>query len=381
MRFATIAIAIILSTACDRGTGELPLLEEGRQLDYTAGLTIGDDLSNEHAEFGRVSGVAVDAKGRIYVADMQANEVRVFSPTGAYQFKIGRAGAGPGEFSGPCCLAIDKKQQLWVRDGGNARYSVFTTGDTAATYVTQFAMQHRDVNLFAPTTFESTGQLIDIGSGTDSTGARRVHRFTLSGETSVSRDILLPVLPPESTAMKTVSKPIPNGSVTMYAYQPYGPQQLVAHGPDGTWAHATNVRYAIDWRGVDGWLLRHLSGDLQQGPALSARERERGEKMLVDQGKRLGVKLDFAVPGNKPVLRDLFFDAEGRLWVELTVPDGSTRHAHVYNREGRRVAEAHWPAEVDASAGVVRGDTIWGIATDSLGVESIKRLHPSPRGR
>ncbi|MXX73112.1 MAG: 6-bladed beta-propeller [Gemmatimonadetes bacterium] len=50
--------------------------------------------------FGEVTSIAVDADGRIYVADRQANEIRVFSPTGECVRTFGRSGEGPGECAG-----------------------------------------------------------------------------------------------------------------------------------------------------------------------------------------------------------------------------------------------------------------------------------------
>src|SRR5690606_34586675 len=73
-----------------------------------------DDLAYE---FGRIAGMALLPDGRVAVADGMANEVRVFDENGTHQFTFGRRGAGPGEFDGLCCLAIDRSGRLWVRDG------------------------------------------------------------------------------------------------------------------------------------------------------------------------------------------------------------------------------------------------------------------------
>ena len=51
--------------------------------------------------FGRVSDLAADDEGNVYVLDERADELRVFSPEGEYLRTIGRRGRGPGEFSRP----------------------------------------------------------------------------------------------------------------------------------------------------------------------------------------------------------------------------------------------------------------------------------------
>src|SRR5688500_5793193 len=55
-------------------------------------LTIAEVEGKDEYTFGRISGVAVDKAGRIYVADGQSNDVRVFGPDGRFIYRIGRAG-------------------------------------------------------------------------------------------------------------------------------------------------------------------------------------------------------------------------------------------------------------------------------------------------
>lgn len=83
--------------------------------------------------FDRLSSVTVDPAGeRLYVVDIggvsSANHrVRVFdAKSGAHLLDIGTRGAGPGEFNLPRDLAIGKDGQLYVVDGGNFRVQVFS---------------------------------------------------------------------------------------------------------------------------------------------------------------------------------------------------------------------------------------------------------------
>lgn len=65
--------------------------------------------------FGRISGLAVDDRSRLYVADGQHHEIRVFDDEGAFPFAIGEPGKGPGELQMPCCVAFDAEGRLWVQ--------------------------------------------------------------------------------------------------------------------------------------------------------------------------------------------------------------------------------------------------------------------------
>ncbi len=82
--------------------------------------------------FDRLSSVTVDPRGeRLYVVDIGGvgstnHRVRVFDArTGAHLFDIGKRGTGPAEFNLPRDVAIGKEGRLYVVDGGNFRVQVF----------------------------------------------------------------------------------------------------------------------------------------------------------------------------------------------------------------------------------------------------------------
>ncbi len=59
--------------------------------------------------------------GRIYVADSAAHQIVVLSRGGDVLVRIGRRGAGPGEFNFPVSVAIDSQGRLYVADALNFR--------------------------------------------------------------------------------------------------------------------------------------------------------------------------------------------------------------------------------------------------------------------
>lgn len=85
-------------------------------------------VDGEHAyQFGVIlpGGVAVDSRGRIFVLDAQAQEVRAFSPRGEYLQTIGGPGSGPGEFSGARTVLMGPGDTLFVPDRRNRRMNRF----------------------------------------------------------------------------------------------------------------------------------------------------------------------------------------------------------------------------------------------------------------
>jgi DNA-binding beta-propeller fold protein YncE len=77
--------------------------------------------------FNGVSDVAMGANGDIFVSDGEGGNTRVvkFSKDGKFIKAWGTKGAGPGELSGPHCIATDSKGRVWVCDRGNKRLEVF----------------------------------------------------------------------------------------------------------------------------------------------------------------------------------------------------------------------------------------------------------------
>lgn len=378
MRQQGLAVFALLCTivGCPAGAGRDVTPEAVRQGEVE--LSIGAEDGADALIFSRIGGLVVDPSGRVFAADLESNEIRVFQADGSFAFRIGRGGQGPGDLSGPCCLALrDEGTTLWVRDGGNGRYQRFAVGDTSAEYRSVVRFAHTDVNRGAPLTFDSEGNLIDIGAGVrDENGRVPIMRYHLDSASRVVRVDTLPEPTKDSLPVYTVSRKVADGSVTFFVYPSYPPLALHAHSPRGEWARAVSSRYSIAWYGADGRVLRTLERQVV-GPSLSAAERARADSLLNATAARRNIPrgdIPFGVPDRKQPLRDLFFDQEGRLWVELYVAEGEQPTAHVYSPDGRFLYTAHWPPRTDIASGAAHGDAVYGVQRDSLDVQRIVRI-------
>jgi hypothetical protein len=338
-------------------------------------LTLGAVEGGGPEVFGRIGGLIGDAQGRIFVIDVQASEVRVFDSAGGHLFTFGREGAGPGEMTQPCCIAWGPDGLLWVRDGSNHRYSAFRVTDAGADFVTSREMAHSDVNFLASLTFADDGALVDVGHRFDETVQNvQLVRHHLGADGSVLRTEPAPTPEPTEIGRYAVTKSTADGPATFFFHQPFGPRQLVAHGP-GRWAYAISSRYDVAL--LTGEAPIHLR-DAVQGPTLSASEAERGREALEQQVRRGGLRpgeLPFDLPERRTPLRAMYFDEAGSLWVELNTPDGSPQRADVWSPEGERVAQIEWPdgIELDIPGWVGDGWAL-GVQRDELGVEYVARL-------
>ena len=102
-----------------------PLWGEGDAWVLEEVMTIGEAAGNPDYQFGQIAGIAITSDGQIVLVDQQAQQLKVFDPTGTYVRTIGRAGSGPGEFGpgvGP--VLIGRGDTLIVPDLGNQRVNI-----------------------------------------------------------------------------------------------------------------------------------------------------------------------------------------------------------------------------------------------------------------
>jgi tripartite motif-containing protein 71 len=78
-------------------------------------------------QFRYPQGVAVAAKGNVFVADSANARVQYFTPTGSFLGKWGSFGTGPGEFHSPTDVTLlEGGKRIYVLDAGyNCRIQFF----------------------------------------------------------------------------------------------------------------------------------------------------------------------------------------------------------------------------------------------------------------
>jgi len=87
--------------------------------------------------FSRPADVAWDREGNIYVADGigSNNRVAKFDKDGRFLTHWGSTGTGPGQFNGVKAIAVDAEGRVYVADAGNKRIQVF---DAAGAFTREF---------------------------------------------------------------------------------------------------------------------------------------------------------------------------------------------------------------------------------------------------
>lgn len=375
-RFACVSILFVhVLCATDFAVAQTPAPPRWRG---AVELTIGGSDASDDASFGRISGLAVDASGRIFVADAQDNQIRLFKPTGEFIAKIGRAGSGPLEFKQLRTIAFGPDQLLWARDEGNARMlgidvAASPARGTKNVPLTQFTGGSRLDMTFLPDG-SSIDEAIWFDKNIESFRPLRLRRAPTG---TISRTDTLPV-PSGAFAgvhkVTRIQKDAAGKQIGMsqgYVWQPHGPQWLRTYGPSGVRADVVTSRYEVQVFDANEKLLRTIK---RSAPlvALSARE-----KRLADS--TLGARKEpvpFGVPSAKAPIVSLMWTQEGQLWVERAVADGAPREADVFDQSGKWIAIAEWPRNIDLRSGfpVIVGKAVTAVSADGSDLERIVRL-------
>ena len=374
------ALAVV---ACAEGEppGALP---EVPAFEGSIDLEIGEMDGDDPYLFTRIADIVADGQGRVVVADGQTSEIRVFESDGTFAFRFGGHGEGPGELSDICCLAFGPGGELWVREG--ARYSVFTLDAASAGYRRGVRSLHPGmIGVRDPFTFDADGNLVNVGpvrreGGTNPTAQLRgvTARLHLDADGAVDT-VVLADAERQSTGQATTEFERGGFTGIYYLHHPFGPTWIHAHAHGGAWAEAITSAYSINYHSPDG-TVSLIEGPRLEGPVLSPEERATAQFRIERELDVSGLDdHPFGIPDRKPPLEGMFFDTDGRLWVEKTVPDGDeTREADVWAGT-ELVARYRWPRRMEELPSPWATESLlYGVTTDSLGVQRVARVRFEP---
>ena len=328
------------------------------------GVLIGGIEGDDAYVFGDIAGLGVARDGRIYVADGQAKEVRVFSPDGAFLTRFGRSGEGPGEFRAIDALVVARDGTVIVRDPQGFRITRF---EPDGTYRSSFRLQRPFMQFAGTTTMTVTddGRLFDqlqFNIGTDSGDSLGVIVYAADGAPTDSLVLMVDERKPVVITR--------DGRAVMGLSVPFSPRPVTAVARDGTIAWGNGAVYSFHVADALGDTLRTIARTAEP-EAVSATERDSAvAAMRKIAEENAGVKQlpDFDFPTRKPAYSHIVADASGNWWVGSGAAWGSApEHARydVFEAGGRYLGAVDVPSLRILQIG---DDFIAGVRTDSLGV-------------
>jgi hypothetical protein len=339
-------------------------------------LSLGGAQVEGPTQFSRIQGMLVDPAGRLWIADGQSNELRIFEADGTHWKTLGGRGQGPGEFLQLQVLGLVGGERVVVWDRGNARRTVFDlegeiveanrlpTGETA---VPRAYGLFREGEILAP-----LPTVLRAGSLEPGVTLRDTLRLVRLDAATGRRTRVAVAAGPAWLWTGRQQLPLPftiNPGVEVE-----GESVLVTSGRD------FRIRRFRDGEVVEIYGLdrspRRVSAE-----AIAAYRRFTTEYVPDERRDDYLALTDHSDrPDFLPAYSQLVVDDAGRTWALVYSPDFGEAVWDVYDPERR------WLGRIDVPDGLqlmeVRGGWLYGVWRDGLGTEHVRayRFDPSRPG-
>lgn len=336
---------------------------------------------------GKVLAVAVGPNAEVYAFDPSQGVIQ-FGANGRFVELVARKGSGPGEVRAVEAITVASDGTLAIFDYGNRRVTVYSpAGDLRTLHMPRGLIRRGEDAL----QFFDNGDLwVGINPNFDAAGVidfprPSFARFTTDGELV---DTIF------------ISNPYDEGCANLSHVQyaagfwedkrePFIPKLVWSLGRDGSVAVGCPANYEFSMRRPDGTVVV-ISRLWDPWPVP-----EEVRAFFMQWG---GVP---DVPATRPAYARIVMPGDGRIWVwpnkpaervlvepEVAAATGveyrwqlaETGAFDVFSYDGEWIGSVLLPKELQYSGFpnepplVIRGDTIWGVTVDSLGVETVGRF-------
>jgi hypothetical protein len=347
--------------------------------------------ADDTALFADVYEFDVGPDGRLFVFDRASNVLFLFDAAGALLRRVGRQGAGPGEFNSNNGMVVLRDGRLALWDAQNARISFFSAdGDVLSSWV-------------VPAGFSTSN-----GLRTDASGALLLYRPVTPprGDEILGRFGLVRLGDGGAFGDSLVPPDLPVDGVTYIARREgstsataptHSPRFRWAWHPDGYFVSVATSTYRVE-SSRPGTALRIVrdAGPVPVPDDERAWDQERITMQLrsVDPG---WVWRGPPIPAEKPPVAGLSVARDGRLWVRVAMPSelipedqrdvpraGRAPPARyrdpvayeVFSAAGRFLGRVGLPP--GAQWMEADGDLVWALQRDADGLPAVTRLRVEP---
>jgi sugar lactone lactonase YvrE len=316
--------------------------------------------------FGRIRDLEVDAEGRLWIFESQAQELRVFDGDGAHVRTVGREGGGPGEFANVIGIAWAPDGNLWTVDPSNARISII---DTAGNYVGSHGTVGGWMFVPWPGGLDAQGRFWNFSPDLSRAPEPSIVMIAYDDEMNPLDTVPVPEYPGEREVFELRDENshlvtgVPFTSSLEWRFDPRGYMWFMLTGD-----------YSITQLSLEGDTLRRISREFEPLPVTEA---DVDSAMAdLDWFIRNGGKVDRAlIPGSKPATEEFLFDGEGNIWVlTVTAREEEGRVVDVFDPEGRYLGRIDLPFRLSMNPPpVFRGAVLYAVTEDELEVPYVVR--------
>ena len=395
----------LAASACGGGNGEVPNSGDGTQVaELVLELSIGDDFeADPEYQFSRINSILIASDGTIWVVDITEGAfggigrgtplLRQYDGEGTFVRQVAREGDGPGEYRQPEGLVELSDGRVAVRDlAPPGKVVLFTADGQLSETWTSYSLGAGPMMFGSGT---NSALRVDVGGvlwlpimdfgARSASGPPPIQFLRIQPDGTV----LDTVQPPSLPAVERDEVQLEHGTYSSF-YEPFA---MSAWSPMGTFAVARTDQYRIEVLpppevsnadvgasppatiSPSSFIVRDVPL-VPVSPADRAAERERFEQWIsaVEPGSRVAGP---DIPEHKPPIRRILFADDGQLLVWVHMPsrlqDGEWTEAEacdVFDREGDLRGRVILPDSFRFYG--MREDMIWGVFSDSLGVQSVR---------
>ncbi|MBW3656900.1 MAG: hypothetical protein KY444_12440 [Gemmatimonadetes bacterium] len=316
--------------------------------------------------FSAITGIDVDSRGRVYVADWFAARVIVLGPDGDVVRSIGRKGLGPGEFRGIRGVQVLPGDSVLVYDPGAARLSVFPPDADDPSYTVNLGAALGGPEPFSLRRVAGESAyvaLIRPQFTPDATSPRHdeIRALNLDG---TPRGGALRSFP--SRSFLRTGGP---GSGYSVMPNPFGRQVFFAVAPDGGIHLVWNDSIAVETIDLSGNRVGGFTISYSAPPVSNEDVDEAVRELPPRMAAAFRPVLADSVPRRWPAVLACVADEKGRLWLRLSGSDAEQSEWAAFDADGRYRTSVFLPADVEVMA--VKDDRLYGVSRSELGVPQV----------
>ena len=344
-------------------------------------LRVGTLEGGRPESFGALKGLEALPGGGFAVLESQAQEIRVFGADGSHVATHGRPGEGPGEFVDATGLMLDPRGRIWVADPRGQRMSVF---DPVEGFLESFRYQYMIRGFIWAGTMTDRGHILKPSmSRQNFRSLLRVYDSTMTQIDSiflVEEDEAEEYDPEDSPGAFYFETPGGGYGLHGIPYYPGGTFHIDRNGERWT-AEVADPGYRME-KSVPGGDTTLIVITARPPVPVTAAERDSVINQIRESLQASGVttEMDWSrIPDVKPSVETIFTSAEGTLWVGIPNLSGGTDY-DVLSNDGSYLGTV-----ATGTLGVlpwlppiVMGDTFLAVVTDELDVPYVVRARIVP---
>jgi len=306
---------------------------------------------------GRISGVASDDKGNVYIADRTAARIHQYSRGGEYLRSIGGKGEGPGEFQSLVAPVV-RDDMIHAIDFTQRRVSSFSLDDYS--FISSASLEGggfgspQEVRPLSGDRYLVVNVIID-GDGESFRELSTLFLMDKDGE--VIAEDLLEIEPSEMLLL-------PGENIGVID-PPYARRTIIHLTPDEEMVVLYTERVHISFYDLEGRYIRsyyHPFNNL----ALNRDELiNRYENDILRSAYR---RAD--MPDRMPAISSMHTDSEDRIWLGFVQPTGEElRNYWVLDSDGTKLAEFGWPSEIQIQ--FIKNGYLFSVEANESGAQEV----------